>query len=170
MSYFERLRRGAHDGRVRKYTADIHHQAAEYGITDPTVIEALYSRACHLATQGSTPVIEVYRNLLRQAAGPRPVAPCKRMRTEALYGNPNRWAAPKPGVGPGKRTRMMTLKEELAKRARYLQRSYGRDHTTTERHPGYSRFWTSAGTASHESRLRYDDGHREPNHSHSNWH
>ncbi len=121
MKEFERLRRGAHDGRTRKLPSWIYEQAAKYGITDPTTAEALYDRASYLALQSFTAASEIYRRLLLHASGYRPVAPCKRMRTEAMYVNPNRWAAPKPGVGPGKRTRIMTLEDELAKRERFLK-------------------------------------------------
>ncbi len=113
--------RGAHDGRTRKPQREIYDEAAKCGITDPTVIEALYDRACQMTTPSYVTTWDVYRSLLQRAARTSKVAPCKRMRTEALYGNPNRWAAPKPGVSPGKRTRTMTLREELAKRERFLK-------------------------------------------------
>ncbi len=121
MKDFERLMRGAHDGRKRKLPGDIYDQAAKYGISDRARIEELYSRACHVAHVHLSAVSDVYRRLLEEASGPRPVAPCKRTRTEAMYGNPYRWAAPKPGVAPTKRTRTQTRQEELAKRERFLK-------------------------------------------------
>ena len=121
MKDFERLMRGAHDGRKRRLPGDIYKQAARYSISDPARVEELYSRACHIAQLHFSFVGDVYQRLLEEASGPRPVAPCKRMRTEALYGNPHRWAAPKPGVAPTKRTRTQTRQEELAKRERFLK-------------------------------------------------
>ncbi len=121
MKDYERLMRGAHDGRYRKLPGDIYDQAAKYGINDRALVEELYSRACHVAHVQFYVVNDVYRRLLEEASGPRPVAPCKRTLTEALYGNPYRWAAPKPGVAPTKRTRTQTRQEELTKRERYLK-------------------------------------------------
>ena len=120
MKEFERLMRGAHDGRKRKLPGDIYDQAAQYGVSDPAKVEELYSRACHVAQLHFSSVGDVYQRILEEASGPKPVAPCKRTRTEALYGNPHRWAAPKPGVAPTKRTRTQTRQEELAKRERFL--------------------------------------------------
>ncbi len=121
MKDFERLMRGAHDGRKRKLPGDIYDQAATYGINDRARVEELYSRACDVAHLHFSSVSDVYRRILEEASGPRPVAPCKRTLTEALYGNPHRWAAPKPGVAPTKRTRTQTRREELDKRERFLK-------------------------------------------------
>ncbi|MCG8423435.1 MAG: DUF4157 domain-containing protein [Proteobacteria bacterium] len=118
--------RGDHDGLRREIDdwqelpREIYEEAAQYGLTDPMVVERMYGRACYLATQSFVPVPELYHQLLKDALGTR-VAPCKRTRTDAIEGNPNRWAAPKPGVAPGKRTRTMTLEEEYAKRDRFLE-------------------------------------------------
>ncbi len=121
MKEFEKLMRGAHGGRKRELSRQHYDEAAKFGIQDRAKIEELYTRACDLSTQEFTSIHSIFRRLLEEATGPRPVDPCKRLRTEAMYGNPHRWAAPKPGVGPTKRTRTQTLQEELAKRERYLK-------------------------------------------------
>ena len=113
----ERLLRGSHGGRDRRLPSEIYDEAARYGITEPTVVETFYDRATYLATQSSTPLLRIYRNLL-EASAPLRVAPGKRTRANATYGDSNRWAASKPGVAPGKRTRTMTLQEELSKQER----------------------------------------------------
>ncbi len=122
MKQYERLMRGAHDGRTREIPREIYELAAEYGIHDQGQAAELYNRARRHAPPDSPEIGYEFRRLLKESQPSRKrIAPTKRTLTAALYGDPNRWAAPKPGVGPGKRTRTQTLKEELAKRKRYLE-------------------------------------------------
>ncbi|MCG8420132.1 MAG: DUF4157 domain-containing protein, partial [Proteobacteria bacterium] len=144
MSIYERLLRGQHDGRERTPDADIEELARKYGIQDPALARALYSQACDGARLGHGSVTAAYERRLQAAAGP-PVAQGKRTRTAAVYGEPTRWAAPTPGASPGKRSRTMTMAEEMAKREMSMEAQRraqdaeraGRELPPAERFPEY---------------------------------
>ncbi len=123
MKQFERLMRGAHDGLSREVPKEIYQLAAQHATIARDEVASLYVRALKQTRPDSPELRYEFLRLLKEAHPPRKrIAPTKRTLTAALYGDPNRWAAPKPGVSPGgKRTRTMTLKEELAKRKRYLE-------------------------------------------------
>ncbi len=66
MKDFERLMRGAHDGRWRKPPREFYDQAAEYGVTAPAVIESLYRHASQWNTHSPTATKSAFRNLLQR--------------------------------------------------------------------------------------------------------
>ncbi|MCG8420230.1 MAG: hypothetical protein MJE77_20045, partial [Proteobacteria bacterium] len=144
MSVYQRLLRGQHDGRQRDPDDELYEVAREYGVDDPALARALYSQACDEARLGHASVAATYERRLRATVCP-PLAQGKRTRTAAAYGDPTRWAAPKLGVSPGKRTRTMTMAEEVARleqsmeaqrRAQDAERA-GRELPPAERLPGY---------------------------------
>ena len=111
--------RRQHDGRERQADGDIYELAQNYGIEDPALAAALYSQACDEARQSHEPAAVAYRRLLAETAVSPELTP--RPLTAALCGEPTQWAAPKPGVSPGKRTRTVTMAEEMAKRQRFTE-------------------------------------------------
>ena len=144
VSIYERLLRGQHDGRECTPDPDMEELARKYGILDPALAMALYSQACDEARLGHSSVTAAYERRLQAAAGP-PVAQGKRTRTAAVYGEPTRWAAPTPSVSPSKRSRTMTMAEEMARREMSMEAQRraqeaecaGRELPPAERFPGY---------------------------------
>ncbi|MCG8423625.1 MAG: DUF4157 domain-containing protein [Proteobacteria bacterium] len=105
---------------MRQLDDEVYELAGNYGVHDHSLAKRLYSQACNEVLGSRETIAGAYERLLAQTTRHQ-VAQGKRTRTAAPHGEPTRWAAPTPGASPGKRTRTMTMAEEIAKRDRFTR-------------------------------------------------